>query len=191
MVTKHQADQLIWSGIQQQDDSFRKLFVQKGADEKVVDDLQRYLFEVHGPIVGYIYTETDECQLLTGRAQAYFKKYPDKLSRLLDMSREFMADGCVAFPIVEDTIDLFDIESVSLKKANRVSEQMLAQQFHRQMLILSYVEEAFRAAGLTSVFLSASDELTDAIASHGYEYNIEDVVSEMTAPIAELKYHES
>ena len=119
MVTKHQADQLIWSGIQQPDDSFRKLFIQKGADEKVVDDLQRYLFEVHGPIVGYIYTETDECQLLTGRAQAYFKKYPDKLSRLLDMSREFMADGCIAFPIVEDTIDLFDIESVSLKKSEQ------------------------------------------------------------------------
>ena len=45
MMTRYDADKLIWAGIQQPDDSFRKLFVQKGADEKTIDKLQRYLFE--------------------------------------------------------------------------------------------------------------------------------------------------
>lgn len=187
MMTRHDVDKLIWTGIQQPDDSFRKLFVQKGADEQTVDKLQRYLFELHGPIVGYVYLDSDDCQLLTGKAQAYFAKYPEKVSRLVEMARELASGDCVAFPIIEDTIDLFELEDLSLKKANKVSADILANAFHRQMLILSHVEDAYRSAGLTDIFISASDELMDSIASHGYEYDIEDVIERVTAPIPELK----
>ena len=59
------------------------------------------------------------------------------------------------------------------------------------MLILSHVEDAYRSAGLTDIFISASDELMDTIASHGYEYDIDDVIEKVTAPIPELRYYES
>ena len=191
MMTRYDADKLIWAVIQQPDDSFRKLFVQKGADEKTVDKLQRYLFDLHGPIVGYVYLDSDECQLLTGRAQAYFAKYPEKVGRLVQMAHELAEMDCYAFPIIDDTIDLFEWEDLSLKKANKVSQDVLAQAFHRQMLILSHVEDAYRSAGLTDIFISASDELMDTIASHGYEYGIDDVIEKVTAPIPELRYYES
>lgn len=191
MMTRYDADKLIWTGIQQPDDSFRKLFVQKGADEKTVDKLQRYLFDLHGPIVGYVYLDSDDCQLLTGRAQAYFAKYPEKVGRLVQMTHELAEADCYAFPIIDDTIDLFEWEDLSLKKANKVSQDVLAQAFHRQMLILSHVEDAYRSAGLTDIFISASDELMDTIASYGYEYDIDDVIEKVTAPIPELRYYES
>ena len=152
-MTRYDADKLIWAGIQQPDDSFRKLFVQKGADEKTIDKLQRYLFELHGPIVGYVYLDLDECQLLTGKAQAYFAKYPEKVGRLVQMAHELAEVDCYAFPIIDDTIDLFEWEDLSLKKANKVSQDVLAQAFHRQMLILSHVEDAYRSAGLTDIFI--------------------------------------
>lgn len=190
MMTRHDADKLIWTGIQQPDDSFRKLFVQKGADEKTIDKLQRYLFELHGPIVGYVYLDSDECQLLTGKAQAYFAKYPEKVGRLVQMAHELASADCTAFPIIEDTIEFFEWEDLSLKKANKASQDALAQAFHRQMLILSHVEDAYRSAGLTDIFISASDELMDSIASHGYEYDIDDVIEKVTAPIPELRYRE-
>ena len=137
-----------------------------------------------------MYLDSDECQLLTGKAQAYFAKYPEKVGRLVQMAHELADADCSAFPIIEDTIEFFEWEDLSLKKANKASQDALAQAFHRQMLILSHVEDAYRSAGLTDIFISASDELMDSIASHGYEYDIDDVIERVTAPIPELRYRE-